>query len=308
MENNICLNILSFSRELQFRILFYLPHVDVINYCMTCKLASTILSDEYFWKKKTNIDLGLPMECFYIDKMSPCKRYSYLFDNYAPDRLYYITNPYTAYELFIKSIRDCDLLILKYLVDRYEFLFYEMELEYTYLIYAFETSNVDTFGYVYDMVKPGPGPSFIVGMFDKVLRERNKYYKTFINNKNNYDITEYILKNLSFDNDDKKKILSVVLMFPFCQNKFNRIIKIGNYDVNDLILTLIDSNYTLNKNNIPVTEDKFAGHYFNCISIFFIEWLLKTFDYKEDTIIKVRQSLLNTMEFQGLDYILPKIN
>lgn len=293
MEKNKSLGILTLSKELQFKILFLLPYDDVINYCLTCKLASTILLDGYFWKKKTEIDTQLPIYCFHMDNISPHIRYKYLYDNYKASNLSNITGLFLAYQYFHKSIKNHDISILKYLLGKYEIFFHETSRGL--LLDALEISDTDIFKYLFDIVKPDA--SVICWMFGVASFNRDSYYQPFVNNKNNYDIVEYLFENLFFDEDQKKILLKVILMCSFCENKFRNILNICNYDVNDLLLTFVGINYVIIEDDIPITVKR--GYTY--VSIHYLKWLLINYDFDDVVINKFTKSLFNSN--QNIKYI-----
>lgn len=90
------LEIISLPKEVVNNILIWLDYQDIINYGISCKSASFILFDKYFWEKKAK-------KIFYPSADIKHNDIAILFDN---NNIY----PYIRY---------------KYLIDNYWFLLYE---------------------------------------------------------------------------------------------------------------------------------------------------------------------------------------
>lgn len=285
------LSILSFPKELIHKILFYLCYDDIINFCMTCKLGSTILSDQFFWKKKSVRDTLLPSDYFQDNYMKPYIRYKYLLHNYG--RTCCDTSfeyPITFGHLY-NSLMNNDLPILKYLLTRYTCCHINIA-KVMLLELCIHNSDVEMSKFLLEYFKFNQKQ--FTDVFHKIsssfFRNEPIRYRHVLYNKNNYEIFEYLLNNSSTNDINKYLILSIVLMFPFSETKFQRIINIGNYNLDQLILSVI-KNCSLNQSEyICIVK---GSQFF--VSISFIEWLLNNHDFEKNTLDQLSNFLIKSI-------------
>lgn len=291
---------ISLPKELQFNILFYLSYEETINYALTCKSTFLILNDKYFWRKKLKKRLDLPLKCTVTDK-----DFAQLFDliDIQPHIRYYniikniSNNSSTLYNIISNSIKDNDLSMVNFLVNNLSFPIIDLY-KSSLLVDALSYSDVDMVKFMIEFFSPNQEE--YAQIFDGVMREkdyhttdvitsaeRGDYY--FSNNKNNYDIIEYLLTNSKFNYGNLETIIWILLSFPLSQDKFQRILQIGDFDANDLILSLVGCTFEFTESNIIRTK----VNYYYLISISFLEWLLNNYDFKKEVIYELCESLFN---------------
>lgn len=230
------------------------------------------------------------------------------------------------YNIIVDAITNNDLSIAKTLIKIYPFNLNNDEI-FTYhkiflLRRALEFSNLNMVKYIIEVSRPTQEEYeqiFIkcsrsrlilqkrnfegcnLETCDDSIEERADYYIS--NNKNNYEIIEYLLTNIKFNYNNLYSILEILLSFRFSKKRFQKILTLGIFNVNTIIFKLLSGFFIIRKSKvIRIWED---GHYL--LSIDFINWLLNNYQFTPKTIKKLTK-IFPYRSFKGNITLTPKLD
>lgn len=331
MESNI---ILLPIELLTNNILIWLNHKDIFNYAMCCKSTNFILNDRLFWINKlcqrlptlSNvasrdiIDSGMTCKTTFVTGINPSinlisRDIAQLFP--VNDVLPYIRYKYiTDYHDYILSADDIlsniymtsylmkknDIPTILFILNKYSCLPFINSYVLKNCIYL---CNADTIKAI--VLRNGPNnyhtdAIFYRNFFDDILGDmKNRFHLdvTIIDNPNNYEIIEYLLGHVNFEEDRKLLLLTILSHFKLKKKKLRKILSLDKNYVNSLMSIIVkDTFYLSDDKSISYNSSLFQHKH---VSVDFIEFILNNYNIKEDIMI----TLANRLSFppQKEEYI-----
>lgn len=277
-------------REIELKILMFLPHNDVIKYCQTCKKTSDIFNDDYFWKGKAKYDLGLSDQL--CNDLFNAKNITRSYDKYKYLMSCYEKDYFTKGWLHLIVLNKMEPCLYKVIdnndIHLLDFFFTKLNINswsnfsVDILMYAFQHSNVDIIDFLVERIEASKNmiSQILNAIYYNIENKKPDVTncKDIRHNPHNYKIIEYLLKKIFYPNasDD---VLNILITIPFDAKAF-KLIYDSFYSVRQNTTSLLFWSYNRNKIDI-------------------VEWLLNNNHVKSKYILELSFYLVDDFQKRG---------